>query len=243
MRREMILAASALVASSACTALLGATAVPDPDAAPRAQTPIDEAGFSDMATLDATAVADAVGGEDATGEAAESAADTGGSGDRDATSGCGALDTPANCGSCGVACDKTTGVPSCNGSTCSYACNPGRSDCNAVSGPDTDGCECTTPVCCGSSCQTLHDNGAGQTYYDCYPVGTINEATAMDACAAYERARGADGSACSGDWTCNGVSTQSVCNAECTNCWSYQGANAGQAMDCGCPSQSIGPWQ
>ena len=28
--------------------------------------------------------------------------------------------------------------------------------------------------CCATSCQTTHSNGAGQSFYDCVPLGTYN---------------------------------------------------------------------
>jgi hypothetical protein len=45
---------------------------------------------------------------------------------------------------------------------------PGTIDCD---GNPNNGCECSTPSCCGATCQTTHSNGLGQLYYDCAPLG------------------------------------------------------------------------
>ena len=71
-----------------------------------------------------------------------------------------------NCGGCGNVCDTkqldgrhlprqhllTTGLPA------------GRADCNQTA-PNLDGCECPTPMCCGTACQPVHLNGLGQSYF------------------------------------------------------------------------------
>jgi hypothetical protein len=126
-----------------------------------------------------------------------------------------------------------------------YTCNPGHLDCNSVNGPNTDGCECTTPACCGTSCQTTHDNGTGQSFYDCAPQGTYNPKTATEACAAYAQSIGGDPNACSGGWNCHGTDTLSECyvpNGNGTDCWNYSGTNTGQVEDFKCPATKIGTW-
>src|SRR5205814_6329466 len=125
-----------------------------------------------------------------------------------------------SCGACGVACDSTTGKPSCNGSTCSYACNAGLGDCNAATAPDTDGCETsltTNTNCgvCGNTCSkntscTAHSNGLGQSYYDCFKTGTYDVTTATDACTS------ANLGACSAATaTCGSGSTAMAISAVC----------------------------
>lgn len=81
---------------------------------------------------------------------------------------------PANCSTCGLVCpNRPNATPSCVGGSCSFTCNPGFVDCNAIA---TDGCEvssagfptdpnncggcgnvCTIPnglaVCSASTCQ------------------------------------------------------------------------------------------
>ena len=70
-------------------------------------------------------------------------------------------------------------MPFCVGGSCSAtACGPGKSDCNANMG---DGCECNTPACCGSGCQTTHADGFGQSFYDCVALGTHSAAQATEA--------------------------------------------------------------
>jgi hypothetical protein len=160
--------------------------------------------------------------------------------------GCGPLGTVANCSACGQSCDTQSGAPSCDdGGTCSYACNPGLSDCNAASAPDTDGCECATPGCCGDLCETAHSNGAGQTYYDCNPPDTYGSAAAMAACTAFANG---DASKCTDGWDCNSSSTEKqVCYVDASNacqtyCWNYSGTNAGVLSDCSCPVTKIANW-
>lgn len=140
-------------------------------------------------------------------------------------SACVSLSGIANCGACGAACDTTTGTPTCNGSTCSYACEPGHTDCNSSVAPDTDGCECATPTCCGTGCQTAHSNGTGQTFYDCNALGTINQAQAQAACTAYT----GSASACSPFTGVCGAfgqeSSSSICGSVggTCECWEYAG--------------------
>jgi hypothetical protein len=136
-------------------------------------------------------------------------------------------------------------MPSCAGTACAYACKPGLLDCNAANGPNTDGCECTTPACCGTSCQTTHDDGVGQSYYDCNPQGTYGEQTAHEACAAFAMSMNGDPTACSGGWTCNMSTTQSECYAPGgvgALCWNYSGRNAGEVTDFNCPGNKMGSW-
>src|SRR6185295_1610732 len=99
---------------------------------------------------------------------------------------CVSTSTAQNCSACGAACDtQTTSVaPACNGTTCLYSCKPGRQNCNQAA-PDLNGCECAGTGCCGASCQISHSNGVGQTFYDCSPPGTYNQARATEACTAF----------------------------------------------------------
>lgn len=96
-------------------------------------------------------------------------------------------DTPTNnvssCGGC-TACDTNdSNGASCDGTSCHYTnCDIGRVDCN-TDAPNTDGCECSGNGCCGDKCQTRHDNGCGQTFYDCESGCT--QTSAIDACAAF----------------------------------------------------------
>jgi hypothetical protein len=247
-----------VAASTACTALLGATDVPvpdvaDPDAASdsgarqRIDTGVAESGPM-IDGSSSSGSGSTSGGSSSSGSGASSGSASGGSDDggvADQDGGCGPLDTADNCGACGVVCDRGTGLPTCVNTTCTYACNPGHLDCNAVNGPDSDGCECTTPTCCGTSCQTAHDDGVGDKFYDCNMLGTYTDPSAIEACQAYARGMGGDPTQCSDGWSCNGVDTQSVCYAPSgngTDCWNYSGMNAGQVTDFSCPAGKLGDW-
>jgi hypothetical protein len=173
--------------------------------------------------------------------------DTGTGGD---AGGCGSLNSVDNCGACGVRCNTQTGTPSCTGATCTYACLAGHSDCNTTA-PDTDGCECPTPGCCGSGCQTSHADGVGQSYFDCNATGTYSEATAIAACTAYAVSVGASAASCIGPLTCKGSSVPTICfssgGGACANyCWQYTGlyedGGPGTVWDCACPAHMVGGW-
>lgn len=160
-----------------------------------------------------------------------------------AEGGCGSLTTVENCGACGRACDTTTGSPSCNATTCGYACNTGRSDCDLHAAPDTDGCECATPGCCGDACQTTHSTGTGAHFYDCTDAGTHDSVQAKAACAAFTGDAGAckSSSACCDDslGLCITVqSTEAICGsaAGTCHCWSFVGDDSGtvQTPDASC---------
>jgi len=147
------------------------------------------------------------------------------------TNGCeSSLSSTTSCGACGNSCNTKTGAAKCNGSTCSYTCNAGSSDCNAATAPDTDGCECPTPGCCaGAKCQTTHANGVGAAYYDCIAKGTYTAAEATEACEASAGSGHCTGSskccALSALGLCVGATASSVCGivgAACY-CWQYGG--------------------
>ena len=151
-----------------------------------------------------------------------------------------------SCTACGVACDTTTnGARTCTGTRCSYTCNAGRMDCNASVGLDTDGCECASPSCCGTSCQTTHDNGVGQNFYDCSPLGTPGTATtytlamANEARDAWPVAGAVSTGSCGTAPAATGTCTCKLGAASAT-VWCYTGGLAGyvfqnSAAACGCP--------
>jgi len=170
-----------------------------------------------------------------------------------------AITTAAHCGDCDAACDTThsvdAGCPA--GTACTYAgCATGWSNCNTTA-PDLAGCECNTPACCGTTCQTTHATGIPSlSYYDCNALANARETTAqlvsqaLEACAAYtgsvsQCASGLDCSSAglpeAGPYVCNG---QGGRGTTCTTCWSY-GANGSdflQTEDCNCPGTPIGTW-
>ncbi len=198
-----------------------------------------DTGSSDDASppAEASASDDGSSSEDAAGDGAPpsdgEAPDAGvaDTGTPDAGPTCSSTHTVLNCSACGAECDTSTGTPSCNGSTCSYACNPGRADCNFRSAPDTDGCECATPVCCsGGTCETAHSNGQGQTFYDCTAPRTYNQTQAQSACAAFT----GNGLFCvtpSAAFCGTLQQTTSVCSnvpgATTYYCWEYAGPSPG----------------
>jgi hypothetical protein len=149
------------------------------------------------------------------------------------TSGCAAdLNTStSNCGGCGNACDTTTGTPSCVAAKCVYVCHGGRADCNVATAPDTDGCECATPGCCQTACETIHSNGIGQTFHDCAALGTHDQMQAQAACTAFT---GNNAQCASTGTTCLLNSSlvelpQSVCGSASGKCfcWVYAGSASG----------------
>ena len=159
---------------------------------------------------------------------------------------------PKNCSACGRQCNTTTGTASCTTATCSYACSAGRADCNAGVAPNLDGCECATSTCCGSSCQTAHSNGVGQSFYDCVSPSTYNQTQAQEACQALGPGQQCYAQDCSA--ATDGGTSQVVCSdtvpatsqAACV-CWAYTGALAGrvhaaQSSACVCPGPSDPIW-
>jgi hypothetical protein len=169
--------------------------------------------------------------------------------------------TIQRCGGCNNQCDTMHSIgATCDGLACHYSmCANGYSNCN-VNGADLNGCECATPGCCGSSCQTKHvacmlggnpntpcTDGTGLNYYDCVNVGTFNSIQATEACTAY-----AGSSANCTALTCVGGHSV-VCNdkggpTKCT-CWEYSGANTGHVhkatlteMSCYCPISGDPTW-
>ncbi len=65
---------------------------------------------------------------------------------------------PSHCGACGAACPvRPNSTPTCGGGRCSFACNPGWSDCN---GDPLDGCETrieNNVLACGSCATACSD--------------------------------------------------------------------------------------
>ena len=119
-----------------------------------------------------------------------------------------------------------TGTPSCVAAKCVYACHAGRADCKTA--PDTNGCECATPGCCGMACQTVHSNGVGQSFYDCVAQGTYSPTQAQAACTAFT----GNGGQCAASTTnCLVVvaSVLAVCGSASGKCycWDYGGTQMG----------------
>ncbi len=126
---------------------------------------------------------------------------------------------PNNCGGCGIACGA--GMV-CSGGTCK-GCAGGDQVCGGNCCPGTG--------CCGSECQTAHNNGVGDTYYDCLAQGTPGDAStysvqlATDARAAYSLSTSSDVAT-----SCNGGDTEVLVryNEQTYVTWAYTGDAAGR---------------
>jgi cysteine-rich repeat protein len=158
------------------------------------------------------------------------------------------LNSPSSCGACGIVCDVTNANnATCNGQSCSYTCKSGFSDCNSVI-PNTNGCECATPICCGNGCGTTHLNGLGQNFFDCAPLAVPGNAATYNSTLAAE-ARSA--------WPFSGNDQTLLCGSEsgaarmtANSCalWIYTGPLAGHVhlntagAGCFCASASDPTW-
>jgi hypothetical protein len=146
--------------------------------------------------------------------------------------------TPYLCDGMLQTCPSSCSVPAdcADGYTCdasnecvpSGGCSGGTYDCDGDGG---NGCECTIGTgCCGSGCQITHDNGIGQSWYDCVAYGTHTQAQATKACEAY-----------AGSGECGSRSCLSGQRAMCSSgatapdciCWGYQGAIQGWVNNAG----------
>ena len=128
----------------------------------------------------------------------------------------------ANCGSCGHAC--TTGVP-CRSSVC---CSAVRPVCGGT-------CCAGGSACCGDLCPTEHENGLGQVFFDCNPLGTYTHDSALSAADAWTTTGTTyDGTTLCGA-SCIGRQTTTTCAVWC---WAggWQGQVAlGSTLVCQCP--------
>lgn len=166
--------------------------------------------------------------------------------DADYSDGCGPLNTVQNCTMCGGACDMAhSNGASCNGQTCQYqSCQMGYTNCNTMA-PDFDGCECNTPSCCGNNCQTTHQNGLGQDFYDCAAQNTYNLVQAIEACTAWS----GNSNLCM-TTSCVQPKDSLVCAVNNNNvcaCWDYSGQTPGHVFlsankTCYCPGGNDPSW-
>jgi hypothetical protein len=156
-------------------------------------------------------------------------------------------DGSGNCVECLTGTDCGSGV--CQNNVCSTgSCGSGTVDCDGLT---SNGCECSGSLCCGSSCMLQHQNGLGQTYDDCTPLGVPgNQATYSLNLATKARAAwpstGTDGSGkCVGPNGGDALSRQTT-----TSCavWLYTGSAAGHVRlntadtTCYCPSTADPTW-
>jgi Cys-rich repeat protein len=92
---------------------------------------------------------------------------------------CDSLVDPQSCGACGRVCSSTDvqSLSCAAGGACNSSCLAGFGNCSQPLPPaPDDGCEsnlnvCAGTPCCGMLCTGLHQNGLGQTYTDCAPLG------------------------------------------------------------------------
>lgn len=167
------------------------------------------------------------------------------------------LTTTSNCTGCGIACDTTHSVgAACGASGCTYTgCQANWRSCSNTA-PNADGCECNSPGCCeAGACEPQHDNGVGQSYFDCTQPGQYSSALALKACIAYTDAA----AQCVGYPCADPSNGPIICSAGALNkfcmCWSYSGNNIGlvdnagqnpgtNGAHCFCPDKTAGdtPW-
>jgi hypothetical protein len=153
----------------------------------------------------------------------------------------------SSCGGCNNVCDTTHSLgATCPAGTCLYTgCMPGFTDCNQGSS-NTDGCECTTPMCCGTSCQPIHSNGLNSNTYllMCQPLGVPGTqstyTSAMASAAAASWMAGTDGTL-----TCLGTSCVTRTGTSTCATWCYAKGIAGHVLEaatCTCPNTGSPSW-
>jgi hypothetical protein len=114
------------------------------------------------------------------------------------------------------------------GSDCSLSCATGWVDCD---GTPASGCECQGDGCCNGACQVQHDNGEGQSWFDCVALDTHDQAQEQKACAAF-----------TGDPTQCHAGSCGVCSdgsATACDCWMDDGkVKENPVGSCGCKGAS-----
>ena len=125
-----------------------------------------------------------------------------------------------NCGAVGNDASKlphATGA-CVNGQVVLVACDSGWTDSNGIV---ADGCETSAP--CGGSPAITHHNGLGQTFSNCVALGTLNQAEAAAAAAAWPS------STSLGVFTClDGSFVFVAIGSGATASWAYSGPLAGR---------------
>lgn len=157
------------------------------------------------------------------------------------------------CESGGIQCEQTQPAASdevcnnsldddCNGMIDDGCCELGTQDCNSAGG-----CECIGTACCGTGCQSAHQNGLGNYFFDCEPLGTRTLTQAVAACRAFT----GDSSLCYDlGAACDSGSTSAVCSTAASQCacWTYAGTNTGRVFlnegstTCLCPLSTDPMW-
>jgi hypothetical protein len=180
--------------------------------------------------------------------------------------GCSEITSVTNCGACGTVCSiaADNSARLCANGACMYTCASDRFDCNQGTGADTDGCECPGNGCCNGtkaaatgSCQPMHSDGVGETYYDCAPLATYNNAEALAACTAFATAHGGSLADCESN-DCPATKNSPIDYIVCSDgivgsgipcyCWGYGGPSKGNVdnadpdpANCGCPDGTTWP--
>jgi hypothetical protein len=149
-----------------------------------------------------------------------------------------------NCGACGWTC--AVGA-TCGGGSC--ACPSGRTT-PCGQGATGGGTCCAGNTCCSGACQTEHDNGLGQHFYDCLALGTYDVTQARAAAAAWQASGAVEipgyALGCASP-SCIGWQTQTSCGV-----WCYGGtadplrgrASVVQSIACvgACPTAGAPNW-
>jgi hypothetical protein len=109
-----------------------------------------------------------------------------------------------------------------------------------------------TPSCCGTSCQTTHNNGLGEPYYDCSPLGTPGLPSTYTATMASEARTAWPNAGTDNMGTCGNGANASACIGRATagSCavWCYTKGLAGYVHlnlvnnQCYCPTTSDPSW-
>ena len=113
--------------------------------------------------------------------------------------------------------------------------NDGGTASDATGSDSACGSMCGTPGCCGTSCQFKHQNGVGQSFFDCIPLSTYSAPQANAACNAFTN----NISQCL-QFNC-AVSGHAVCSTgspvSCI-CWNFDGTYAGSLYNGLAPGQA-----
>jgi len=135
--------------------------------------------------------------------------------DSDSANGCevSTIDNLNHCGKCNNPCPSGS---VCSNSSCmTTGCSPGFVKCG------TNNCTCVGDGCCGTDCEVKHDNGLGQSWFDCTAYKTYDATQAAKACQAHMPGTGS----CV-QLTCN--NGLAMCNTATYACWGFTDSITGK---------------